>query len=57
MKSLRWNKIAVKRISGNCSKDAKGNALEDLKELMQPDVELSGVVIDYIRKYKEIYLA
>ena len=47
----------MKRITGEGSKDAKENALEDLKELMQPDAQLSGVAIDFVRQYKEIYLA
>ena len=47
----------MERITGEGSKDAKENALEDLKELMQPDAQLSGVAIDFVRQYKEIYLA
>lgn len=56
--AIRKNcKKLMERITGNYSKDAKKHAFEDLKALVQPDVELSGVAIDYIRQYKKIHLA
>lgn len=47
----------MKVIAGGCSEDAKAFALKELKELMQPEAQLSGVAIDYVRQFKEIYLA
>ena len=47
----------MERIKNAETINEKNNLYNDLKKMMQPKAELSGVAIDYVRQYKEIYLS
>jgi len=47
----------MERIKAAETERERNNAYDDLNKMMQPDAVLSGVAIDFVRQYKEIYLS